>query len=370
MNHDDTPIDTRLRAALDHAPDAGAEPSAAVDRRILAAAREAVTPARRAPVAPWWQRLFDALMKPQTAAAFATLVLGTAIGLMWRGEVPPDAMPSPPVASPTSVEQPVPAPTALPAAPPALRDDAAVPAAVPAAAAEAPRAVGRVETPAKAATPPRAAPVVASPPAPTIAEKAAAPAAGPERAARDAAPAPAAAQPEIPAPAPPPMPTPAPLPVPTVGSTVPIPAPSIAPFPALSAPRSDGLAAGESRRAEAASRVARSAENTDAPAGPGLRLPRPADATLAVAVDDVDRVARGRWMPADASQAPGGGVRLIDAQGRALGRIVFEAEAVWWIPESGGRALRAALDPTQARALRSRVMPARAPEVDPTPPPR
>ena len=367
MNHDDTPIDTRLRAALDHAPDAGAEPSAAVDRRILAAAREAVTPARRAAVAPWWQRLFDALMKPQAAAAFATLVLGTAIGLMWRGEVPPDAMPSAPVASQTSVEPPVPA---LPAAPPALRDDAAAPAAVPAAVAEAPRAVGRVETPAKAATPPRAAPVVASPPAPTIAEKAAAPAAGPERAARDAAPAPAAAPPEIPAPAPPPMPTPAPLPVPTVGSTVPIPAPSIAPFPALSAPRSDGMAAGESRRAEVASRVARSAENTDALAGPGLRLPRPADATLASAVDDVDRVARGRWMPADAAQAPGGGVRLIDAQGRTLGRIVFEAEAVWWIPEAGGRALRAVLDATQARALRSRTMPASAPEAGAAQPPR
>jgi hypothetical protein len=75
-------------------------------------------------------------------------------------------------------------------------------------------------------------------------------------------------------------------------------------------------------------------------------------------------------MPADPSQAPAGGVRLLDAQGRTLGRIVFEADAVWWIPEAGGRALRAALDATQARALRARVMPPGAPAAEPAQPPR
>ncbi|HWH73241.1 MAG TPA: hypothetical protein VNV16_03145, partial [Methylibium sp.] len=86
------PRDAHLRAALRHAPDRALDPPAALSREILAAARAAVAPP------PWPRRvrakaaaLFDALRRPAAGAAFASLVLATVIGLMWRDGPPPEA---------------------------------------------------------------------------------------------------------------------------------------------------------------------------------------------------------------------------------------------------------------------------------------
>ncbi|HSV69461.1 MAG TPA: hypothetical protein VLI72_05070, partial [Methylibium sp.] len=93
MTEPDLPRDAHLRTALRHAPDRELGPPAAVSARILAAARDAVHE-------PWprrWARravaLLDLLRQPAAGAAFASLVLATVIGLMWRDEPPhePDA---------------------------------------------------------------------------------------------------------------------------------------------------------------------------------------------------------------------------------------------------------------------------------------
>jgi hypothetical protein len=92
MSDDDKAIerDAHLLAALRHAPDAAARPSAALTRAILDAARHAA--ARPG----WRERLLSAWAQPAPWAAFATLALGTVIGVLWVGgdRPPPDATPS------------------------------------------------------------------------------------------------------------------------------------------------------------------------------------------------------------------------------------------------------------------------------------
>jgi hypothetical protein len=92
MSDDDSALerDAYLLAALRHAPDADARPSAALTQAILDAARRAV--ARPG----WRERLFAAWAQPAPWAAFATLALGTVIGVLWVGgdRLPPDATPS------------------------------------------------------------------------------------------------------------------------------------------------------------------------------------------------------------------------------------------------------------------------------------
>jgi hypothetical protein len=123
MSDDDTAIerDAHLLAALRHAPDADARPSAALTQAILDAARHAA--ARPG----WRERLLSAWAQPAPWAAFATLALGTVIGVLWMGgdTPPPDATPS--------LRAPGAAPAASPPAPlaDAARSAAQAPAADP-----------------------------------------------------------------------------------------------------------------------------------------------------------------------------------------------------------------------------------------------
>lgn len=82
--HDDDiePRDAWLRSALKHAPDAHAQPPAALSDAILKQARAAVAPARSS----WRVMLrgaWAALARPPVAAAFASLMVATVLGLMW-----------------------------------------------------------------------------------------------------------------------------------------------------------------------------------------------------------------------------------------------------------------------------------------------
>lgn len=80
MSDDDKALerDAHLLAALRHAPDADARPSAALTQAILDAAR-------RAAARPGWRVRFAAWWQPAPWAAFATLALGSVIGVLWMG---------------------------------------------------------------------------------------------------------------------------------------------------------------------------------------------------------------------------------------------------------------------------------------------
>ncbi len=103
-----------------------------------------------------------------------------------------------------------------------------------------------------------------------------------------------------------------------------------------------------------------------ATAGAGLRLPAPADSPLSAPVVELDRLTRGRWLPADAGAAPAGGIVLRSPDGRALGRLVIDIDSAWWLPEADGAATaqRAVLERRDAQALRLRLA---APEAASTP---
>ncbi len=102
-NDDDVARDAHLRAALRHAPDRDARPPAELSRRILDAARAAAgsAPKRTArPAAARWARVRDGfasctawLRHPGATAAFASLMLATVIGVMWRDGPPPETEP-------------------------------------------------------------------------------------------------------------------------------------------------------------------------------------------------------------------------------------------------------------------------------------
>jgi hypothetical protein len=126
--------DPWLAAALRHAPDAADAPPPAVSEAILRAAHERAA-AARAPSdklsspGPLWQ-LWSWLTQPAVATAFATLVIATAIGVMWRDEAlePRITRPAPPPV-PAITQTPdaaAPAPPSSPAA-----ESTAVPAAAP-----------------------------------------------------------------------------------------------------------------------------------------------------------------------------------------------------------------------------------------------
>ena len=91
MSRDQDLVDAHLRAALRHAPDALAQPSAALDRDILAHAHLATKRSTRKLTLTGWLTFLDPLTRPVPAAALASVVLGVATTLMWRGELPPEA---------------------------------------------------------------------------------------------------------------------------------------------------------------------------------------------------------------------------------------------------------------------------------------
>lgn len=147
--HDEPARDAWLSEALRHAPDADAAPPAAVRETILRQARAAAASATPRQSAGPWQR-FDAawswLSGPRAAAAFASVMVATVIGLMWWDRPIDEALrPSEP---PTPVAAPAAAPEQAPPAPAAADARSAAPRAL---GAEPPRDLA-------AAPPPRAAP--------------------------------------------------------------------------------------------------------------------------------------------------------------------------------------------------------------------
>ena len=339
------PIDPHLRAALRHAPDGDMVPPTALDQRIKAAARHALLSPHLAgrsrlgwPNWIHWRAWLDHLLAPPAAAALATLALGTVIGVMWQGQVPPEAMPGAPSASadvPAVVGrlEPKTSDSSRPQASDSARPEADLPVSSQAAqTVAAPTAVARPAPPApRAAEPARRiaeneVAALVSPPLPPTPPVAPATTAGP--AAGDAPAAPLASPDSLP------------------GGTAPagVPAPAIAVAPALATAPAIAAAkrAGEPRAATDAARpfnlVATPAAPSAPQAAPPTLHPSPPVAALAAA-------AAGPWQPVPSSQMPEGGNLVRDAQGQVLGRMLVEPDWLWWQPwtnEQPGRlALRA-----------------------------
>lgn len=114
-------LDAHLRAALRHAPDRDTAAPAQLSEQILSAARRSVQPMHEGPAWPRHVRAalasaLDALTRPAGAAAFASLVLATVIGVMWHEgdptEVLPERLRRPDAAPRARSDTPAPAPTA------------------------------------------------------------------------------------------------------------------------------------------------------------------------------------------------------------------------------------------------------------------
>ena len=123
--------DPRLQRMLDHAPDRSAKPDAALRQAIRTRAHAAVAPAPLASPAgaqrPWWQRLLgigrggDAGSRMPWNAAFATVLVGVLVTVMWQREPVPGAQ----LDAPQEERQAAPpAPAPAPAVPPAVREAA------------------------------------------------------------------------------------------------------------------------------------------------------------------------------------------------------------------------------------------------------
>lgn len=123
--------DPLLQQVLDHAPDQAATPDAALRQSIRVLAHEAVAPSLPAgPVGaerPWWQRLLGigggAGSRMPWNAAFATVLVGVLVTVIWQREPVPGAAPDAPMQ-----ERPA---APVPAAPPALVTPAPKPAEAP-----------------------------------------------------------------------------------------------------------------------------------------------------------------------------------------------------------------------------------------------
>lgn len=318
-------IDSRLAAALRHAPDHDAVPPAALDQTILAQARAATKPPS------WWRGFWsgiDGLLQPAPAAAFVTLVLGTVIGVMWHGEPPAEAIPGAPAeVAHAPITSTAPREVQHDAAP--LREKR-----------ESPRALAAAKTTTSPATPvvPRR-----EAPAPQAAAEAVA------QAAPALAPALASARTDAAEPAPASVLPPA------------SPAPSVAATPSGATARAVTTALGAaSPRGEAAPTMARRLA-ADAASFDPL-------ATVIAAIDTSDpRVATlrelqqatlGHWRRVDTvSTAPS--ISLSNRGGSPLGSLRFDDAAVWWLPADAtlhsGASWRATLAPARVAALRGRL---------------
>ncbi|MGJ7490038.1 hypothetical protein [Variovorax sp. ZT4R33] len=120
--------DPLLRRALAHAPDHAATPDVALRQSIRVLAHEAVAPSLPAgPVGaerPWWQRLLGigggAGSRMPWNAAFATVLVGVLVTVMWQRQPVPGAEPDAPLqerhAAPVPAQRPTPvAPETAPA---------------------------------------------------------------------------------------------------------------------------------------------------------------------------------------------------------------------------------------------------------------
>ena len=398
-NDDDVARDAHLRAALRHAPDRDARPPAELSRRILDAARAAAgsAPKRTArPAAARWARVRDGfasctawLRHPGATAAFASLMLATVIGVMWRDGPPPEtepvhdgAAPAGPSTAPSAA-----ATAAAPVAdrPPARHDEPAETAADAAArdaaaatarradhddggrreaAAPRPRATGSAPSgpPAgKAAAQekrrsaaPEAAnpPVAASPPPPPMAASPAAPAVTPSDRAG------AAAQNQAP-----------------LGATAersglddgpsaqaaPLDDPLAAPIAAL---RGRGSGSGGAAPARLARRGAAAAVAPSSAAG------RPPSALAWFG--DAQALTRGRWRPAAATPSaalPTAWTDALSTDGRTLGRVAILEGTLWWQPAgTDGRTWRAPLPAGDAAQRLAAALASGALDRSPPPP--
>ncbi|MDM0120849.1 hypothetical protein [Variovorax arabinosiphilus] len=128
--------DPLLQQVLDHAPDQAATPDVALRQSIRVLAHEAVAPSLPAgPVGaerPWWQRLLGigggAGSRMPWNAAFATVLVGVLVTVMWQREPVPGAAPDAPMqerpaapvpAAPPAPVTPAPKPAEAPPPPPA-----------------------------------------------------------------------------------------------------------------------------------------------------------------------------------------------------------------------------------------------------------
>jgi hypothetical protein len=123
---DEPARDAWLSEALRHAPDADAAPSVAVRETILRQARAeaAASPTPPRPIGAWqrFNAAWSWLSGPRVAAAFASVMVATVIGLMWWDRpidealhpVEPQATVAAPAPAPTPAREP---PAAAPAAP-------------------------------------------------------------------------------------------------------------------------------------------------------------------------------------------------------------------------------------------------------------
>jgi hypothetical protein len=94
----DEPVDAHLRAALRHAPDADAAPSAALSAAILSQARAAalhrpassqataLSPA--SPLLTWLRQGWMALSQPALATGLASVMVASVVGVMWWDRTP------------------------------------------------------------------------------------------------------------------------------------------------------------------------------------------------------------------------------------------------------------------------------------------
>ena len=156
--------DARFKKALDAAPDADARPARSVAEFIRAAARSTpAQPLASTAATAWWQRWWRRSGSPRAPwnAAFATLLLGVLVTVLWVQEPIPDARPVIPAPAVADDAPPAdPAPTAAPVSPAEATADAVhTPQG-------APRAKQRQTGPAPAPAP---APAAAAPPPPQAA---------------------------------------------------------------------------------------------------------------------------------------------------------------------------------------------------------
>lgn len=366
---DDMARDAHLRAALRHAPDRDVRPPAELSRRILDAARVAAgsAPKRTArPAAAPWARVRDGLASctawlrhPGATAAFASLMLATVIGVMWRDGPPPETEPVHDGAAPAG---PSTAPSAAdPAAdrPPARRDvpaeTAADAAARDTAATTARRADnddgGRREA---AAPRPRAtAPAPSGPPAgKAVAQekRSAAPETANPPAAASPPPTPMAASPAALAVTPSDRAGAAAQNQASLGATAERSGLDDGPS-AQAAPPDDPLAApiaalrgsGSGSGGDAPARLAR--RGAAAAVAPSSAAGRPPSALAWFG--DAQALTRGRWRPAAATPSaalPTAWTDALSTDGRTLGRVAILEGALWWQPAgTDGRTWRAPL---------------------------
>ncbi len=346
---DDLTRDDHLRAALRHAPDRDARPPAELRRRILDAAQAAALSSAKTTARPatgswarvraWLASGIEGLRHPGATAAFASLMLATVIGVMWRDGPPPEIEPVHDRAAPAAPSTESPASQAHAVAPPAeptaeardasaaaaRRDDEARrEAAPPRPRATAPRPA--VAPAAKATAEVAGPPPPVTPPAPSIAAPAAAPTAPSDRAR-------ATAQNQAAAPAGGAAAESGAADERRLSTAAPEHDPLAAPIAALRGSSGAGAPARLARRAEA---------DAAAPSSAAAVLP-----SALAWFGDAQALTRGQWRPvtADTSAArPAAWTEALSADGHPLGRVAILDGALWWQPAGeDGRTWRAPL---------------------------